>query len=116
MRRKSEVGELKRPCGRKLDSVPRCPFERSKSSGVTTRSFRSKPARVPYGSAFNKTPLGALNRGSCVQSFVWSGHHGSIRTRRENAGLHHSFLGDDIAIGCMARLALQRINPRSLNA
>jgi hypothetical protein len=34
----------------------------------------------------------------------------------ENAGLHHSFLADDIAIECMARLALQRIDPRSLNA
>jgi hypothetical protein len=71
-----------KPCGRKLDSVPRCPFERSKFSGVTTRSSQSHPARVPYGPAFNKTPLQALNRSSCVQSFVWSGHHGSIRARQ----------------------------------
>jgi hypothetical protein len=108
MRRKSEAGELKktektmRP---ETYSVPRCPFERSKSSGVTTRSSQPKPARVPYGSALNKTPLGALNRSSCVRSFVWSGHHGSIRARRENAGLHHYFLVDDIEMECMARFA-----------
>jgi len=47
MRRKSEAGELKRPCGRKPDSVLRCPFERSKSNGVTTRSSRQSRRASP---------------------------------------------------------------------
>jgi hypothetical protein len=39
-----------------------------------------------------------------------------IAAYRSRAGLDHSLLADDIGMECMARFALQSINPRSLNA